>query len=119
MASTRAEEVAEILWELKRAEKIAKFSTIARRAGFSAGSNGRAMKTCLRAVRRDWPHLQWWRAVSDDGLMEKDCEQVEFLVEAGFELQTPEGGDVELVAVTSLEEHLMSWEVDEGAEVKI
>lgn len=110
MASTRAEEVAEILWELKRAEKLAHFGVIAKRAGFSAGAKGRAMMTTMRAVRRDWPHLQWWRAVQDDNLLEKDCEQEEKLLEAGYELESTE----ETVSVKSLEEHLMAW--DDGEE---
>jgi len=107
MASSRAEEVAEVLWELKRAEKLGKFSIIAKRAGFSAGSTGRAMHTTMRTVRRDWPHLQWWRAVQDDGLLEQGCEQVEMLREAGFELQPTDNG---IVAVAEFEEHLMNWD---------
>jgi alkylated DNA nucleotide flippase Atl1 len=67
MASSRAQEVAEILFELKRADKIATFSSIAGKAGFSAGANGRTVVTCLKTVRRDWSHLQWWRAIKDDG----------------------------------------------------
>ena len=109
MASSRADEVAEILWELKRAGKIATYSHIARRAGFNAGSNGRAMLTCLRTVRRDWPHLQWWRAVQDNGTLEK--EQASCLKEAGF----PVDGEAETVAMKELEIHLMQWEVTEAA----
>ncbi len=114
MASSRAEEVAEILWELKRAEKVAKYSTIARRAGFSAGSNGRAMMTCLRTVRRDWPHLQWWRAVKDDGLLEKGSEQEEQFLQAGFDLEPAD--TEETVSVSALDEHLMNWEVAEDGD---
>lgn len=66
MASTRAPAVAEVLWELKRADKVATYSVIANRAGFSAGAKGRAMITCMKTIRRDWPHLQWWRAIRDD-----------------------------------------------------
>lgn len=109
MASTRAQEVAEILWELKRAEKVAHYSQIARRAGFSAGSNGRAMATCLRTVRRDWPHLQWWRAVSDDNLLEKGSEQEQLLRDAGFELENADGKD-DALTILELNEHLMIWE---------
>ncbi|MDA1016668.1 MAG: hypothetical protein O3A00_19695 [Planctomycetota bacterium] len=111
MASSRAEEVAEILWELKRADKLAHFGVIAKRAGFSAGAKGRAMMTTMRTVRRDWPHLQWWRAVKDDNLLEKDGEQEEKLREAGYELADTED---EAVSVQSLEEHLMAW--DDGGE---
>ena len=113
MASTRAEEVAEILWELKRAEKLGTFSLIARRAGFSAGANGRAMQTCMRTVRRDWPHLQWWRAIQDDGLIENDSEQVEKLREAGFELES--AGD-DSTSINELDAHIISWEAEEAAE---
>ena len=113
MASVRAAEVAEILWELKRADKVATYSVIARRAGFSAGSNGRAMLTCLRTVRRDWPHLQWWRAIKDDGIVEKGCEQEDKLRELGLEFDTAAGNE-ETVSISTLEEHLMSWEEADG-----
>lgn len=105
MASSRADEVAEILWELKRAGKIASYSHIARRAGFSAGSNGRAMDTCLRVVRRDWPHLHWWRAIKDDGLLESNSEQLNKLLEAGYQIEVVEKQSV----LISLESHLMTW----------
>jgi len=109
MTSTRAEEVAEILWELKRADKVATYTNIAKRAGFSAGSNGRAMQTALRTVRRDWPHLQWWRAVKDDGAVEKDSEHQEKLVESGYEI-APATGEDETVTLSALDDILMSWE---------
>lgn len=105
MASTRAEAVAEILWELKRAEKLAILTSIAERAGFSPGSDGRAASTCLKTVRRDWPHLQWWRAVADDGVLDK--EQASHLVQAGFETETADG---DRVVVKSLADQLMTWE---------
>jgi len=116
MASSRAQEVAEVLWELKRAEKIAKYSTIARRAGFSAGTNGRAMQTCLRTIRRDWPHLQWWRAVQDDGSLVKGSEQEQALREAGYELEEA-GNTKDAIAVSALDEHLMSWDEVSGETV--
>ena len=75
MASTRASAVAEVLWELKRMDKIATYGAIAHRAGFSAGANGRAMLTCLKTIRKEWPHLQWWRAIRDDGTVKRDGEQ--------------------------------------------
>ena len=106
MASSRADEVAEILWELKRAGKISTYSQIARRAGFSAGNGGRAMDTCLKVVRRDWPHLQWWRAVKDDGSLDNGSEQELKLREAGYELEQ-NGKHFTLV---SLESHMMSWQ---------
>jgi alkylated DNA nucleotide flippase Atl1 len=110
MASSRADEVAELLWELKRAGKLATYTHIARRAGFSAGANGRAMDSCLRVVRRDWPHLQWYRAIRDDGVLEKDGEQMKKLVEAGYEVQAHDNGKGGCV-VCALETHLVNWTV--------
>ncbi len=109
MSSSRAEDVAEVLWELKRADKIATYSTIASRAGFSAGTNGRAVQTALRVVRRDWPHLQWWRAVKDDGSLAKGSEHEEKLRECGIELSEVTG-KVDIVRLTSPEAVLMSWD---------
>lgn len=118
MATTRAEDVAEILWELKRAGKVATYSVIAKRAGFSAGANGRSVQTALKTVRRDWPHLQWWRAVPENGLVEKDSEHQEKLTETGFEIADVDGKD-DVVCVAEFEEHAMEWETPEteaGAE---
>ena len=111
MTTSRAEEVAEVLWELKRADKVATFSAIAGRAGFSAGANGKSLMTCLKTVRRDWPHLQWWRAIKDDRLVEKDSEHEAKLRESGFDIE--ETAD-EKVTLTAFEEHVMNW--DEGAQ---
>lgn len=111
MASARAQEVAEILFELKRAEKISTFTKIARRAGFSPGAGGRTMQTTLKTVRRDWPHLQWWRAFPDDGLIESDSEQSQVVTENGFELAKSDEEDKVMVA--AFEEHLMVWEEPE------
>ena len=108
LAATRAQAVAEILWELKRAEKLATLTAIAERAVFSPGSGGRTMNTCIKTVRRDWSHLQWWRAVSDDGIIGK--EQESHLIEAGFET---EPADDETAVVKSLADQLMSWEEPE------
>jgi alkylated DNA nucleotide flippase Atl1 len=109
MASTRAQEVAEILWELKRAQKVAKFSVIAKHAGFSAGANGRTVVTTLRTIRRDWPHLEWWRAINDDGLLPKDSEHEEKLRQSGFELEEP-NGKKNVCTIKQLNEHLMTWD---------
>lgn len=109
MASSRAEDLAEVLWELKRAGKVATFTTIARRAGFSAGSNGRAVQTALRAIRKDWPHLQWWRAVKDDGQVEKGSEHEEKLVESGYSCE-PVAGKDGLVTLAAFQEIVMQWE---------
>ncbi|NOX53283.1 MAG: hypothetical protein GXP27_02365 [Planctomycetes bacterium] len=116
MASVRAQEVAEILWELKRADKVATYSAIARRAGFSAGASGRTMQNCLRTIRRDWPHLQWWRALRDDGTLDKDSEQAEKLREAGFELKESSENGKQIVSIVALEEHLMDWDRQEQPE---
>ena len=114
MASSRAEEVAEVLWELKQAEKLGTYSVIAKRAGFSAGANGRAMITTMKTVRRDWPHLQWWRAIMDNGVLEKGSEQEGMLRDAGFELQSAEA---ETLEVASLELHLMTWDEEGKADL--
>jgi len=106
--STRAQAIAEILWELKRAEKLATLTSIAARAGFSPGSNGRTVSTCLKTVRRDWPHLQWWRAVADNGQL--DDEQKSCLSKAGFETETVDGGTV---VIKSFATQLMTWDVQE------
>ena len=109
MASSRADEVAEILWELKRAGKISTYTHIARRAGFSAGNGGRAMDSCLKVVRRDWPHLQWWRAVKDDGTLENGSEQESKLREAGYELESGGQGGKH-ITVVAIVQHLMTWQ---------
>jgi alkylated DNA nucleotide flippase Atl1 len=111
MASARAQEVAELLWEIKRAGKLGAFTTVARKAGFSPGANGRTIQTVLKTVRRDWPHLQWWRVFPDDGLIEKDCEQAQIAAENGFEF-ADEADDK--VKVVDYNEHLMVWE-EEGS----
>jgi len=113
MTSVRAEGVAEALWELKRAGKVATFSSIAERAGFSAGSNGRTVRTAMKVVRRDWDHLQWWRALSDDLTVKKDSEHAEKLAESGYEVVEADGKE-DVVTLADLEEHLMSWEDDES-----
>ncbi|MDB4743681.1 hypothetical protein OAF98_04275 [Planctomicrobium sp.] len=109
MASTRAPAVAEVLWELKRADKVATYSAVANRAGFSAGAKGRAMLTCMKTIRRDWPHLQWWRAVRDDFTVTAG-EHAEELEEWGAST-TPEEED--RVAVQVEDEKVMTWE-EEG-----
>ena len=109
MTSSRAEGVAEVLWELKRAGKVATYSVIARRAGFSAGTNGRSMQTALRTVRRDWPHLQWWRAIQDDGQLERDSEHVDKLKESGYDMEDASGKNDDLT-ISYIDEHLMLWE---------
>jgi alkylated DNA nucleotide flippase Atl1 len=114
MVSSRASEVAELLWELKKAQKVATYTTLAKQAGFSAGMNGRTMATTIRTIRRDWPHLEWWRAVSDDGVLEKDSEHEEKLRLSGYELEDAKGKRGASV-IKSLEKHLMVWETLAGA----
>ena len=106
--STRAQAIAQILWQLKKAEKLATLTSIATQAGFSPGANGRTVSTCLKTVRRDWPHLQWWRAVADNGQL--DEEQKSFLAKAGFETETVDGGTIVII---SLATQLMSWDAPE------
>ncbi len=107
MATTRAEAVAEVLWELKRAGKFGTYSEIATRAGFSAGANGRTMVTCIKHVRKDWPHLQWWRAVSDSKLVDKGGEQAQEIESAEYELTAVDGNDEKLGFADA--EVFMSW----------
>jgi alkylated DNA nucleotide flippase Atl1 len=107
-SSTRAQAIAEILWELKKAEKLATLTAIAGRAGFSPGAGGRTVSTTLKIVRRDWPHLQWWRAVADNG--QPDAEQTSYLAKAGFEVETLEGGSI---VIKSFATQLMNWNLRE------
>jgi hypothetical protein len=102
--------VAEVLWQLKKAEKLATLSSIASRAGFSPGPGGRTIITCLKGVRRDWPHLQWWRAVADNGQVEK--EQESLIVKSGFETETVDGN----LVVKSFASQLIAWEEPEAHE---
>jgi len=107
MASTRAPAVAEILWELKRVDKVAKYSAIAERAGFSAGATGRAMITCLSTIQKEWPHLQAWRAIRDDGTVQTDSEQSRELQQWGATLSPDTDGDRSNVQID--EDRVMVW----------
>jgi methylated-DNA-protein-cysteine methyltransferase related protein len=106
MTVNRAAEVAEVLWELKKEDKIATYGVIASRAGFSAGSKGRSVLTALKGVRRDWPHLQWFRAVSEEGAVEKDSEHETLLRDIGFDFEEQD----ELMVLIGHEERLKNWE---------
>ncbi|WP_437230090.1 hypothetical protein SH661x_001778 [Planctomicrobium sp. SH661] len=108
MASTRAPAVAEILWELKRFDKVAKYSAIAERAGFSAGANGRAMVTCLTTIQKEWPHLQAWRAIRDDGTVQSNSEQSRELAQWGATL-SPDSEDGRMSVLID-EARVMIWE---------
>jgi len=109
--STRAQAVAEILWQLKKADKLATLTSIADRAGFSPGVAGRTVSNCLKTVRREWPHLQWWRAVADNGRL--DDEQKSCLAKAGFGTETTDDGSV---VIESLSVQLLSWEEHEDTQ---
>jgi alkylated DNA nucleotide flippase Atl1 len=109
MASVRAAEVAELLWEIKRADKVGTFTGVARKAGFSPGVSGRTIQTVLKTVRRDWPHLQWWRVFPDDGLIEKDTEQSQLAEEAGFSFVA--SGDQ--IILDSFQDHVFVWVSEE------
>ena len=66
------------------------------------------MDSCLKVVRRDWPHLQWWRAVKDDGSLETGSEQESKLREAGYSLEASQGG--KNFILVGIEQHLMVWQ---------
>ena len=109
MASVRAEGVAEALFELKRLDKLATFTEVATRAGFKPGAGGRTLMTCLAAVQRDWPHLHWWRAIPDDGLVVKESDHAKQLSSGGFEVSAA-SGKKDMVTVVTLPDSLFSWE---------
>jgi hypothetical protein len=109
VASVRAEGVAEALFELKRLDKLATFTEVATRAGFKPGAGGRTLMTCLTTVQRDWPHLQWWRAIPDDGLVAKESDHAKQLTTSGYELTAAEGKK-DMVKVAMLQESLFCWE---------
>ena len=85
MSSSRAQAVADVLYELKQAEKLGTLTGVARRAGFNPGVNGKTALNVLENVRREWPHLQWWRVVRDDGAL---CypDQADTLTKQGIAL---------------------------------
>lgn len=120
MASVRAENVAEVLWELKRMDKYATYTDVALRAGFKPGAAGRTLLTCLTNVQRDWPHLQWWRALPDDGLIADDSTLAKKLPTVGVELEAV-NGKKGVRKVSDFESRLFKWEnvpvpVDSGEE---
>ncbi|RLS58983.1 MAG: hypothetical protein DWH91_01245 [Planctomycetota bacterium] len=87
MSTQRATLVAEILWELKRADRFATLTSIARRAGFSPGAQCRTILACMNTIQKEWPHLEWWRALHDDGVVEKKSVQAEAMERLGIELR--------------------------------
>lgn len=116
MASVRAENVAEVLWELKRIDKVATFTEVAGRAGFKPGAGGRTMLTCLATVQRDWPHLQWWRAIPDDGFIAVESPHAVQLQTVGIELE-PAAGRKGFVVIADLPSRLFTWDEPAAAVV--
>ena len=110
MASARAQEVANLLWELKKAGKIGTYTAVARRAGFAPGASGRTILNTLVTVRRDWSHLQWWRVVPDDGVIEADSEQAVALAAGGFELKKAKD---KKTSIAHMEASCLVWLVPE------
>ena len=108
MASVRAENVAEVVWELKRIDKFGTYTEVATRAGFKPGVGGRTLQTVLANVQRDWPHLQWWRTIPDDGLIVEDSPLAKKLVEAGIELES--GGKKGFLKIPDWESKLFTWD---------
>lgn len=107
MSKQRAELVAEVLWELKKSQKFASLTSIARRAGFSPGNQLRTIVACMSTVQKDWPHLESWRAIHDDGVVIKNSPQAEALQAQGIELRD----DGETWSVVIDETLLMVWDV--------
>jgi len=108
MASTRAPAVAEVLWELKRLDKVARYSVIAARAGFNPGAKGRAMQVCLDSIRKEWPHLQVWRAIRDDGTTVGNSSQYRELKTWGASFSEP--GEEGRVGLLIDEARVMVWD---------
>ncbi len=110
MASLRAGDVAEVLWELKSANKLADCANVARRVGFRSGTGGKAVLACMRLVRRDWPHLQWWRILHEGGLLEDGSEQIDCLRAAGYEVEKRKRQGRRVVIVKSWDDSQMEWQ---------
>ena len=116
MASNRAADVAEVLWELKRAGKLATFSAVAERAGFNPGAEGKAVRKCLETIRREWSHLEWWRVIEDNGTVEADSEHMQALRIFGVECGDPRKG---IAALKFDEELIMVWKAPEEASASV
>ena len=116
MASNRAADVAEVLWELKRAGKLATLSAVAERAGFNPGADGKAVRKCLETIRREWSHLEWWRVIEDDGTAEADSEQLQRLQAIGVECGDTRKGMASLMIDEAL---IMVWETPEEVPVSV
>lgn len=114
MASMRAELVAEVLWELKKINKLATYTEISQRAGFKPGLNGKTILNSLDIVKRDWPHLQWWRALPDDCCLAKDSDHVGQLQANGFTVEDAKGKKAG-ITITELTTVLYTWEEEPAA----
>ena len=108
MASVRAENVAEVVWELKRVDKYATYTEVATRAGFKPGVAGKTLQTVLANVQRDWPHLQWWRTIPDDGMIMEGSPLAKKLVETGVALEASEKKG--FLKLTDLESKSFTWD---------
>ncbi len=111
MASIRAELLAEVLWELKKINKLATYTEVSLRAGFKPGTGFKTVLTSLEAVKRDWPHLQWWRALPDDGCVERASDHAEQLLAAGFATEEVKGRK-SAITLSDLKSVLYTWEED-------
>lgn len=116
MPSIRAEAVAEVLWELKQLEKLAVYADVAERAGFKPGANDKTIIACLENVRKEWPHLQWWRVVQPEGRLTADTDHATQLASNGFELQ-PITGRKSQLQIVGFETHVYSWTQQEAVAV--
>ena len=106
MSSLRAELVAEILYGLKKENQYATLTSIARRAGFSPGAQCRTILACMNTIQKEWPHLESFRAIHDDGITAKSSAQAEALQKQGIELRD----DGENWTIILDERMLIVWE---------
>lgn len=74
------------------------------------------MISCLKKIRREWPHLEWWRALEDCLKLQKGSEQAKALEQNGYPMEAS-GSDDKHVKPAELEVHLVVWEeIDEANE---
>ncbi|MDZ4688982.1 MAG: hypothetical protein SH850_28230, partial [Planctomycetaceae bacterium] len=72
---------------------------------------GKNIETCLEAVKREWPHLQWWRAVNDDNRLPAECNQAALLTQNGYPLETVAGRKT-IMQIVDLQTHLYAWTLE-------
>lgn len=122
MSSLRAESVAEVLWELKQLNRVATYGSIASRAGFRPGPQGRFVEQAIQTIRRDWSHLQWWRALPETLVVTRGSDLCDQLQQAGIELKEVRGRKTMLTLAN--QELLQAWNgvttvvVEEGTETE-